>query len=145
MDDFARDVLDVVRQRLPELGAAPGELPDGELSARFGREEVLEPSFHFEVELAGEACAFSVAPLAGEDAERREPLQTVEDEVVRLQQSGRLALLQPVIAAPRGMIVTDIVSERADAAGDAELERAMGRFLDAALDHKTVLPIIRPR
>lgn len=143
MGDFGRDVIDVIRQRLPELGAAPAELADGELSSRFGRAEVWEPATHFEVELAGEACAFTVTPLAGEDAERREPLQTIEDEVVRLQQSGRIALLQPVIVAPRGMIVTDIVSEREDAQGDADLEEAMGRFLDAALDAKTVRPILR--
>src|SRR4051812_16134945 len=144
MNDFARDVRDIIEQRLPELGVAPAQLSVDELRERFDREAVSDPSFHYEVELAGEPFAYSVTPLAGEDAERREPLQTIEDEIVRLQQEGHLTQLQPVIAAPRGMIVTDLVSAETGAQEDATLEGAMARFLDSAFDHKTVLPIIRP-
>ena len=95
--------------------------------------------------MAGEQCAYGVLPVAGDDEEVRRGQQGAEDDFVRLRSEGRLLVVNNVIMAPRGVLVSYVLANDGVDQNDAELEESMSNLLSSVWDPGTVRPLILPR
>ena len=139
------DVRETVERRLIELGHQLVRLTDSEVGEDYDSRPEDGPWLHYEVEVAGERCAYGVLPVAGDDEEVRRGQQGSEEEFMRLRGDGRLVVVNNVIMAPRGVLVTYVLAHDGVDQNDSELDEAMNRFLGSVWDPATVRPLIVPR
>lgn len=142
---FLDEVRETVERRLIELGHPLVRLTDSEAREEYDRQPEDGPWLHYEVEVAGEQCAYGVLAVAGDDDEVRRGQQGAEDDFVRLRGDGRLVVVNNVIVAPRGVLVTYVLAHDGVDQNDAELEESMSNFMSAVWDHATVRPLILPK
>jgi hypothetical protein len=145
-EQFVAEIRETVERRLIELGHPLERLTEAEVREEFDRRpEDGQPWLHYELEVAGERCLYGVLPVAGDDDEVRLGQQSAEDDFVRLRGEGRLIVVNNVIVAPRGVLVTYVLAHDGVDQNDAELEEAMSNFLSSVWDPATVRPLILPR
>jgi hypothetical protein len=142
---FVDEVRETVERRLIELGHPLERLDDEEVGEEYDRRPEEGPWLHYEVEVAGERCLYGVLPVSGDDEEVRRGQQGSEEDFVRLRGEGRLLVVNNVIVAPRGVLVTYVLAHDGVDQNDAELEEAMSNFLSSVWDPATVRPLILPR
>lgn len=143
---FVDEIKETVERRLIELGHPLQRLNEDEVRDEYDRRpEEGQPWLHYEVEVAGESCLYGVLPVAGDDDEVREGQQSAEDDFVRLRGEGRLIVVNNVIMAPRGVLVTYVLAQEGVDQNDAELDESLSTFLSSVWDPATVRPLIVPR
>ena len=144
-EQFVAEIRETVERRLIELGHPLERLTDSEVREEFDRRPEEGPWLHYEVEVAGERCLYGVLPVAGDDDEVRRGQQGAEADFVRLRGEGRLVVVNNVIVAPRGVLVTYLLAHEGVDQSDSDLEEAMSNFLASVWDSATGRPLILPR
>jgi hypothetical protein len=141
---FASDVRAALEQRLGELGMSVDPMTDHELEDQFGRKAEDDSVLHYEIELAGIPCAYSVRPVSAGDAESQGEQQETNAEIERLRGESRVVVAHGVTLGARGLLLTDVVPSKEASPEDAdELQSAMQRFAQAVWDMDTVRPFLR--
>jgi hypothetical protein len=142
MQSFTHEVFETVERRLKDLDVGTVPLPAAELTARFGRQQVSDIAFHFEVELDSTTCALTVTVLDQQQADDYRLVRAVSEEVGRLRASGRFVAYHQVLVAPRGTILLDLVGPE-QIASQMALDTSAQRFLEEFLNHDTARPLLK--